>query len=241
MNATPTQPSAHRADAEAAPKRSPWRMAFRIVRWSMYVVAAVSLMMVFHAVPPPVIATSPQAAARVDQKIDAVEQAVASGQSATLRLDQTELNSYLAAHLDISPSALSSSAPNTTPAPGVDGATSGIPTPTGTTAEQVEQVRSSVRDVKVELIDDRVRAYVVFDFHGKDMTLQLEGKLGASNGYLHFEPISGQLGSFPIPQSTLETAVQKMMGSPDNREKLKLPAEMSGLKIENGEIVATYH
>jgi hypothetical protein len=241
MNATPTQPSAHRADAEAAPKRSPWRMAFRIVRWSMYVVAAVSLMMVFHAVPPPVIATSPQAAARVDQKIDAVEQAVASGQSATLRLDQTELNSYLAAHLDISPSALPSSAPSTTPAPGVDGATSGIPTPTGTTAEQVEQVRSSVRDVKVELIDDRVRAYVVFDFHGKDMTLQLEGKLGASNGYLHFAPISGQLGSFPIPQSTLETAVQKMMDSPQNREKLKLPAEISGLKIENGEIVATYH
>jgi hypothetical protein len=240
MNATPTHPGA-KADAETAPKRSPWRLAFRIVRWSMYTVAGVSLMMVFHAVPPPVIATSPQAAARVDQKIDAVAQAVASGQSATLHLDQTELNSYLASHLDISPNAPSSSAPSSTTAPGVDGATSGIPTPTGTTAEQVEQVRSSVRDVKVELIDDRVRAYVVFDFHGKDMTLQLEGKLGASNGYLHFAPISGQLGSFPIPQSTLETAVQKMMDSPDNREKLKLPAEMSELKIENGEIVATYH
>src|SRR5258708_18381049 len=84
-------------------------------------------------------------------------------------------------------------------------------------------------------------AHVLFDFHGKDMTLQLEGKLGASNGYLHFEPISGQLGSFPIPQLTLETAVQKMMDSPDNREKLKLPAQMAGLKIENGETVATYH
>src|SRR5258708_38116308 len=193
MNATPTQPSAHRADAEAAPKRSWWRMAFRIVRWSMYVLAAVSLMMVFHAVPPPVIATSPQAAARVDQKIGAVEQAVGGGQSATLRLDQTERNSYLASHLDISPTAPPSTVPSTTPAPGVDGATSGIPTPTGTTAEQVEQVRSSVRDVKVELIDDRVRAYVVFDFHGKDMTLHLEGKLGAANGHLHFVPITRHL------------------------------------------------
>src|SRR5260370_32105598 len=84
-------------------------------------------------------------------------------------------------------------------------------------------------------------AHVLFDFHGKYMTLQLEGKLGASNGYLHFAPISGQLGSFPIPQSTLETSVQKMMDSPDYREKLKLPAEMSDLKIENGETVATYH
>jgi hypothetical protein len=194
--------------------------------------------MVFHAVPPPVIFTSPQAAARVDQKVEAVEQAVSSGQSATLRLDQSELDSYLASHLDISP--VPSAAPSTAPAPAPDNATSGIPTPTGTSAEQVEQVRSSVKDVKVELIDDHVRAYVIFDFHGKDMTLQLEGKLRASNGYLQFEPVSGQLGSFPIPQSTLETAVQKMMDSPENRKKFKLPAEMSGLKIENGEIVATY-
>jgi hypothetical protein len=239
MIPNPTQPGGSRADLETTPKFSPWRLAFRILRWSMYVAAAISLMMVFHAVRPPVIATSPQAAARVDQKVEAVEQAVSSGQAATLRLDQTELNSYLVSHLDISPSASPSPAPNT-PAPAPDNATSGVPTPTGTAAEQVEQVRSSVKDVKVELIDDRVRAYVVFDFHGKDMTLQLEGKLGASNGYLQFQPISGQLGSFPIPQSTLETAVQKMMDSQENREKFKLPAEMSGLKIENGEIVATY-
>jgi hypothetical protein len=205
----------------------------------MYIAAAISLMMVFHAVRPPVIATSPQAAARVDQKVEAVEQAVSSGQAATLRLDQTELNSYLVSHLDISPNASPSPAPNT-PAPAPDNATSGVPTPTGTAAEQVEQVRSSVKDVKVELIDDRVRAYVVFDFHGKDMTLQLEGKLGASHGYLQFEPVSGQIGAFPIPQSTLQTAIQKMMDSSENREKFKLPAEMSGLKIENGEIVATY-
>jgi hypothetical protein len=94
--------------------------------------------------------------------------------------------------------------------------------------------------VKVELVDDRVRAYVVFDFHGKDMTLQLEGRLAAANGSLRFEPVSGQLGALPIPQSTLETAVHKMMDSPENREKLRLPAEISGLKIENGELVASY-
>jgi hypothetical protein len=238
MLSAPTKPSGNRPAAPVPTKRSPWRLIFRMVRWSTYAVAAISLIMVFHAVPPPVIATSPQAAARVDQKVEAVEQAVSSGQPATLRLDQTELNSYLASHLDISPNASPSAATGTAPA--ADNATSGLPAPTGTTAEQVEQVRSSVKDVKVELIEDRVRAYVVFDFHGKDMTLQLEGKLGASNGYLQFQPVSGQIGSFPIPQSTLETAIQKMMDSSENREKFKLPAEMSGIKIENGEVVATY-
>ena len=239
MNASASPGSGIRPDDTAARKPSPWRPIFRIFRWTTYSGAIITLLMVFHAAPPPVIATSPQAAARVEQKVEAVEQAVASGQSATLRLDQTELNSYLATHLDISPAPTTAANAAPSPAP-ADGAASGIPTPSGTAAEQVEQVRSSVRDVKVELVDDRVRAYVVFDFHGKNMTLQLEGRLSAVNGYLRFEPVSGQIGSLPIPQSTLETAMQKMMDSPENREKLKLPAEISGLKIENGELLATY-
>jgi hypothetical protein len=52
--------------------------------------------------------------------------------------------------------------------------------------------------------------------------------------------VSGHFGSLPIPQSALETAVQKMMESPENREKLKLPREISDLRIENGELLATY-
>jgi len=44
------------------------------------------------------------------------------------------------------------------------------------------------------------------------MTLQLKAGLGAQNGYLHFEPLSGQIGSLPIPQSTLESAVPPAHG-----------------------------
>jgi len=237
MNATATSSSGTRSDNLPPRKPSPLRLAFRIIRWTAYAAAIITLLMVFHATPPPVIATSPQAAARVEQKVQVVEQAVASGQSATLRLDQSELNSYLASHLDISPAAPTKSASNTAPS---GDATSNLPAPSGTPAEQVEQVRSSVRDVKVELVEDRVRAYLVFDFHGKDLTLQLEGRLASANGYLRFDPVSGRLGSLPIPQSALETAVQRMMDSPENREKLKLPPEITDLRIENGELLATF-
>jgi hypothetical protein len=72
------------------------------------------------------------------------------------------------------------------------------------------------------------------------MTLQLEGRLSAQNGYLNFEPLSGQIGSLPIPQSSLESAVQRLMNSPENREKLKLPPEITDLRIQNGEVVAVY-
>ena len=97
-----------------------------------------------------------------------------------------------------------------------------------------------MRDVKVQMGGDQVHAYVVFDVHGKDMTLDLVGRLGAADGYLKFEPVSGRIGSMPIPQSALESAVRQLMESPENREKLKLPAEIADLHIENGELVTTY-
>jgi hypothetical protein len=242
----------------------PWRMIFRVVRWTGYGAALVALVLVMHKAPAPLVETNPQAAARVEQKFEEVQQAVSAGQPATMRMDQTELNSYLVSHLDIASNpanaaghsaavgavnsgnvyasnggAGASPAPSAPSQNAVSSLNGGGSTelPAGTS---VEEVQSAVKDVRIELIDDRAKAYVVFDFHGKDLTLQLEGRLGAENGYLRFEPVAGQLGSLPIPQSTLETAVRRMMDSPENREKLRLPEGMSGLKIENGEVVVSY-
>jgi hypothetical protein len=227
--------------AQGQERTFPWRLIFRIVRWGSYASALVVLLLVLRKAPPPMVETNPQAAARVEQKFEQVQQAISAGQPATMRMDQTELNSYLISHLDIaSNAAAASSTPSITSSAATESGPAALPAPSGTTAEQIEQVKSAVKDVKVELIDDRARAYVVFDFHGKDMTLQLEGKLGADTGYLQFVPVSGQIGSLPIPQSTLETAVRRLMESPENREKLKLPDGMSNLKIENGEVVASY-
>src|SRR6266851_1897902 len=158
-----TPPSAQSEFAHAAPSRSSlWKRIFRIVRWTTYAFAFATLILLLHKAPPPIVETSPQAAARAEEKFEQVEKAVANGQPATLRLDETELNSYLASHLDLA---------------------------------------------------------------GKD------------------EPkpaLSGEIGSLPIPQSTLESAVQRLMDSPENREKLKLPSEISDLRIQNGEVVASY-
>jgi len=211
---------------------SPLKRIFRIVRWTIYAFVLLAVLLLLHKAPPPLVETSPQAAARAEEKFEQAERAVASGEPATLHMDEAELNSYLASHLDLAGNG-SSNAPTSGEVPG---------TPNGTypAPAEVEQMRSRVRDVKVQLIEDRVKAYVVFDVHGKDMTLQLEGRLGAQNGYLRFAPVSGQIGSLPIPQSTLESAVQRLMDSPENREKLKLPTEISDLRIENGEVVANY-
>jgi hypothetical protein len=212
-------------------------LIFRIVRWTVYACALIVLILLLHKPAPPTVSTTPEAAARAEQKFQDVQQSVAQGQPATLHMTETELNSYLASHLALSgngnaPNGAANAVPSGTP--------DAAPNSDQPTMDDVEQMRSNVKDVKVQLVDDHVRAYVVFDVHGKDMTLQLVGKLAADNGFLHFEPVSGQIGSLPIPQATLEAAVRKMMESPENREKLKLPSDISDLKIENGEVVAKY-
>ena len=118
----------------------------------------------------------------------------------------------------------------------------GAARPSVTAEEQptLDQVQSAVKDVKVDMVGDVVKAYVLFDFHGKDMTLELDGHLSSEGGYLKFEPISGMLGSLPLPQSTLNSAVEKLMASPENREKLRLPPDVSDIKIVDGQAVLTY-
>lgn len=207
------------------PKVSVLRWIFRIVRWSTYLAAFLTMFMLLRKSPPPAVEATPQAAASAEQKVSQVEQSVAQGQAATLRLDQTELNSYLASHLNLAPQATEAKPEGGPGAP---------------TDADIAEARSSVRDVKVQMEGDQVHAYLVFDMHGKDLTLDLVGKLGAEDGYLKFVPVSGKIGSLPIPQSALESAVRQLMDSPVNREKLKLPADVSDLHIENGELVTTY-
>jgi hypothetical protein len=211
---------------------SPWIWAVRFLRWSTYLAALITLILLLHKNSPPPVQSSPQAAASAEQKLQEVEQSVSEGQKATLRLDQSELNSYLQSHLNLAKD--DSAASTAAPASQVNDS------PGAPSDADIDQVRSSVRDVKVQMEGDEVHAYVVFNVHGKDMTLDLVGKLGAQDGYLKFIPVRGQIGALPIPQSTLESAVQRLMDSPENREKLKLPADVSDMHVENGELVATY-
>ncbi len=212
---------------------SAWVWSFRCLRWATYLAALVTLILLLHKTSPPPVQSSPQAAARAEEKLQQAQDSVSQGEKATLRLDESELNSYLASHLDLAKNAPAPA--STTPDASQTNDGPGAPS----TAD-IEQVRSSVRDVKVQMEGGQVHAYVVFDVHGKDMTLDLVGKLGAQDGYLKFEPVSGQIGSLPIPQSTLESAVQRLMESPENREKLKLPPDIADMHIENGQLVATY-
>jgi hypothetical protein len=206
--------------------------------------------LVLRKSPAPEVAADPAAAQRAEQKFEAADRAKAAGQPSQVALDRTELNSYLAQSLGLAGAPAGAGAPiaaapggagnSAAAAPG--GASGTDPSAVLASNEQptIDQVQSSVKDVKVDMDGDVVKAFVVFDFHGKDMTLELDGHLSGENGYMKFDPIGGKLGSLPLPQSVLNEAVDKLMNSPENREKLKLPEDISGIQIVNGQAVIQY-
>lgn len=228
------------------------KTGYWIIHWGSIAFLVLALFLVLHKSPAPAVVNDPNAAARVEQKFAAADQAKANGQPAQVQIDSTELNSYLNQNLQLAGSpqaAASASAPSagtqingaTAPAPaGASSDAAALAALNSGTDQSVEQVQSSVKDVKIDMDGDLVKAYVIFDFHGKDLSLELDGHLGAQDGYLKFVPVAGKLGSLPLPQSTLEAAVNKMMESPENREKLRLPADIGDIQIADGQAVVSY-
>src|SRR2546422_9433952 len=92
----------------------------------------------------------------------------------------------------------------------------------------------------VHMAGDQITAYVLFNLHGKDLSLTLEGRLSVQDGYLRLAATRLMLGSLPIPQATVDRAVGSLFDSPENRERFRLPPDIRGLKVENSELVITW-
>jgi hypothetical protein len=189
----------------------------RAARWVIPVVAILVLISILRQAPPPQIKTDPTAAQRIETKMEDLQAAAAAGQPYTLQMNEAELNSWLTRSLALAPQGLAGGAPTS-----------------------IEEAQSTMRDIKIELLSDSLRAYVIFDFHGKNLSLLLEGRLFVQNGYLRFAPMSGKLGSLPIPQFTLDRAVSGLFDSPANKEKFLLPTEIRDVRIEDSEVVVFY-
>jgi hypothetical protein len=226
-----------------------FKLAYRILSWSSLAALILTLVLVLRKSAPPDVSYDAKASARAEQKFAAADQAKAAGQPSQVALDRTEVNSYLKDTLGVQPPPAE---PMAAP-PSASAASAGAQSPnagnpsdpmaalaSGDQATTLEQVQSTVKDVKVDMDGDLVKAYVIFDVHGKDLSLELDGHLSTQDGYVHFEPVAGKLGSLPLPQSMLNAAVEKMMSSPENREKLKLPGDISDIQIVNGQAVVKH-
>jgi len=218
------------------------KRSYQVFSWACLAAMVLIVVLVLRKSPAPNVPYDPAAAARVQQKFAEADQAKAAGQPAQVSMDRTELNSYLQQNLQTQGSPAANAAPaDSNAANGAPGSTGTPDNPLAGVDQMTQaQVESAVKDVKVDMDGDLIKAHIIFNLHGQDLSLDLDGHLVTENGYLKFEPVGGKLGSLPLPQSVLDAAVDKLMSSSDNREKMKLPDNINDIQIQNGQAVVSY-
>lgn len=215
------QAALDRLKAVAPPPSGPglFSMLFQLAKWGIVLGCVLALFMMFRPAPPPTVAMDPEGAQKVMGKLQAAEEAATLGQAVAIPVTEAELNTWLQSNLAMSGGVTQ---------PG----TGGQPTQ--------EQVQSSMKDLKMHLVGDQIQAYTLFNLYGKDVSLQLTGKLSVKDGRLRLDATEGRIGSLPIPKATLGSATASLFDSPTNREKFVLPPHVANVQVQNGELVISY-
>jgi hypothetical protein len=94
-----------------------------------------------------------------------------------------------------------------------------------------------VKDYQVSFDGDIARGQFLTQIAGKDVYVTLAGHLGSKDGYATFDATEFKVGDLSIPVSLVNDALQKKLT--EQRDHLKLPDDVGGLRVENGELVMT--
>lgn len=172
--------------------------------------------------PPAAVAANAQS---FENKIEQLEQAKAQGQPGTeVRLTSQEVSAAIAQASGAlaSQGAVSASAPAGS---GSDGSLSG----------DLGPGQPNIKDYQVSFEGDLVKGQFLTQVAGKDVWVTVEGHLGSKDGYATFEPTKFKVGDLSVPVSLVNDQLQKRLM--EQRDRLKLPDSVSGMKVENGEVV----
>jgi len=93
----------------------------------------------------------------------------------------------------------------------------------------------NIKDYQVSMDGDVVRGQFLTQIAGKDVYLTLAGHLGSKDGYATFDATEVKLGDLSIPASLVNEVLQKKLA--EQRDQLKLPANVKDIRVENGELV----
>jgi len=195
---------------------------FRILQWISLTLGVGVLLLILRQTPPLPIQPDTQAADRVSEKMGQLQMAVQLSQPHAVAFNEAELNQWIRDNLAIASTHRAQQA--------------GIPAPVGS-EPSVQEVQSSLKDVRMNLMGNQLRAYALFSLYGKEISLQLDGTIATQGGYIRLTPIAGKLGSLPIPSSTLNSVVHQLFESPQNRDKFQLPPQIESIRIENNTLV----
>jgi len=188
---------------------------------------AVSMAVLFMLFKRPQPLAPPQAPAAVaanaesfQNKISQLEKPIPAGQApAEVHLNSAEITAAFA------------QAAGAIPLPAAAELNSG----TSVTAPVDPSAQPDIKDYNVNFEGDVAHGQFLTKIAGKDVWVTVSGHLGSKDGYATFDPTEFKVGDVSIPASLVNDALQKKLA--EQHDRLKLPASVGGLKVENGELV----
>jgi len=93
----------------------------------------------------------------------------------------------------------------------------------------------TIKDQHVSFDGDLVHGQFLTEVAGKDVWITVSGHIGEKDGFATFDPTEFKVGDLSVPVSLVNPALQKKLG--EERDRLKLPDNVGGVKVENGELV----
>jgi hypothetical protein len=229
------------------------KRAYRVFRWSMLVATVITLVAALHKprTYAPTAPTSPIVQAKhaqdFSEKLGQLETAKQRGEAAQVNISSDEITSAITQALmqqtgaQISPADQSTHA---TPAPAA-GQTASSQAGYGSELAADPHAAIAPGDVNLGAIKeplvsfegDEVKGRFLTNVYGKDVYVTISGHLGSKDGYVTFDPTGFQVGDLPVPVSLVNPALQQKLADPTNRDKLKLPDFISGLHVQDGQLI----
>jgi hypothetical protein len=230
-----------------------WKLD-RIVSVATLVISAVALILVLKRPAPVATPQSPaQAAANAQsfqEKIAQLDQpSAAPGESGSQDFVAPQAQTATSSPQDLSsPARVAQGSPSPSPAQvhitsdevsaalaqaaGAIPAAAGQLTPGGDLGSM-----PNIIDQQVSFDGDQAHGQFLVNVAGKNVWITVTGKLGSKDGYATFEPSEFKVGDLNVPVSLVNDALQKRLA--EQHDRMKLPDNVGGIKVENGQLVLT--
>ena len=198
----------------------------RIISVATLVTSLIAMFLVLKK-PAPVAQPQPAATAAINaqsfqEKVQQLDQPKEVGQPpAEIRLNSDEVSAAIAQAAGPIPLAEASQA--------VSGA--------GSPDAAIAPGAPEVKDYRVSFDGDVAHGQFLTQIAGKDVWVTLSGHLGSKDGYATFDPTEFKVGDLNVPVLLVKDSLQKKLN--EQRDRLKLPDNVGGMKVEDGELVMT--
>lgn len=92
-----------------------------------------------------------------------------------------------------------------------------------------------IKEQQVTFDGDLVHGQFLTEIAGKDVWITISGHIGEKNGYATFDPTEFKVGDLNVPVSLVNPALQRKLE--EQRDRLKLPDNVGGIKVDDGQLV----